>query len=282
MFQGLVFSLSKEQEVTVMSRSLVGANTPDCLGEAIAYRFAQAGAKVVVSARTLTDGDHVLAGGISNVAATIERLGGQALAVRADIGLAEHRKHLIDQAENRFGPVDILVNNAAVTYFERVQDFQQKHFDLMFRVQVEAPFALAQRVLPGMIARGHGAILNVSSHAALHPAIDVGGRGGTVYGMCKAALERFTTGLASEVYGQGVAVNVISPGLVATPGVLHHNLINEDTPAGRVTPIEHMAEACLRLVQGDPKHLSGLISYADDVMTQFDLVAEALPPLHGV
>ena len=279
-----------------MSLSSVGANAADCLdgrvvvitgasrgiGEAIAYRFAQAGAKVVVSARTLSDGDHVLAGGILNVAATIERLGGQALAVRADIGLAEHCKHLIDEAESRFGPVDILVNNAAVTYFERVQNFQQKHFDLMFRVQVDAPFALAQRVLPGMITRGHGAILNVSSHAARHPAIDVGGRGGTVYGMCKAALERFTTGLASEVYDQGIAVNVISPGLVATPGVLHHNLINEDTPAGRVTPIEHMAEACLRLVQGDPKNLTGLITDADEVMQQFDLVAQTLPPLHGI
>ena len=279
-----------------MSLSSVGANAADCLdgrvvvitgasrgiGEAIAYRFAQAGAKVVVSARTLSDGDHVLAGGILNVAATIERLGGQALAVRADIGLEEHRKHLIDEAESRFGPVDILVNNAAVTYFERVQNFQQKHFDLMFRVQVDAPFALAQRVLPGMITRGHGAILNVSSHAARHPAIYVGGRGGMVYGMCKAALERFTTGLASEVYDQGIAVNVISPGLVATPGVLHHNLINEDTPAGRVTPIEHMAEACLRLVQGDPKNLTGLITDADEVMQQFDLVAQTLPPLHGI
>jgi|TARA_B110000240_G_scaffold198328_1_gene258358 citronellol/citronellal dehydrogenase len=279
-----------------MSLSLVGANEAGCLagrvavitgasrgiGEAIAYRFAQAGAKVVVSARTLSDGDHVLAGGISNVVATIERLGGQALAVRADIGLAEHREHLIDQAESTFGPIDILVNNAAVTYFERVRNFQKKHFDLMFRVQVEAPFALAQSVLPGMIERRQGAILNVSSHAARHPAIDVGGRGGTVYGMCKAALERFSTGLASEVFDQGIAVNVISPGLVATPGVLHHNLINEDTPADRVTPIEHMAEACLRLVHGDPRRLTGLNTYADDVMKQFNLAPQTLPPLHGV
>ena len=64
--------------------------------------------------------------------------------------------------------------------------------------------------------------------------------------------------------------------------MLHHNLINEDTPAGRVTPIEHMAEACLRLVQGDPKNLTGLITYADEVMQQFDLVAQTLPPLHGI
>ena len=77
-------------------------------------------------------------------------------------------------------------------------------------------------------------------------------------------------------------MNVISPGLVATPGVLHHNLINEDTPADRVTPIEHMAEACLRLVHGDPRHLTGLNTYADDVMKQFNLAPQTLPPLHGV
>ena len=70
--------------------------------------------------------------------------------------------------------------------------------------------------------------------------------------MCKAALERFTTGLAQEVFDDGIGVNVISPGLVATPGVMHHKLINESNEA-RVTPVEHMAEACLRLCHGDPK-----------------------------
>ena len=102
-----------------------------------------------------------------------------------------------------------------------------------------------------------GWILNISSHAALHPAVNAGGGGGTVYGMCKAALERMTTGLASEVYGDGIGVNVISPGLVATPGVMHHNLITEDTPEERVTPVEHMSEACLRLVYGDQKKKRG-------------------------
>ena len=101
------------------------------------------------------------------------------------------------------------------------------------------------------------------------------GKGGTVYGMCKAALERFTTGLAQEVFDDGIGVNVISPGLVATPGVMHHKLINESNE-DRVTPVEHMAEACLRLCHGDPTALTGRIDYADAVMAEFSLSAPTL------
>ena len=145
----------------------------------------------------------------------------------------------------------------------------------MMDVQVWAPFELAQLVLLGMRERGSGWILNVSSHAALHPEKTTQGRGGTVYGMCKAALERFTTGLAQEVYDEGIGVNVISPGLVATPGVMHHKLINESNE-DRVTPVGHVAEACLHLCHGDPQTLTGRIDYADAVMEEFSLSARSL------
>ena len=117
---------------------------------------------------------------------------------------------------------------------------------------------------------------SISSGAAIHPQQPYNRRGGgAVYGMCKAALERFTTGLAVEHYEDNIGVNVISPGLVATPGALHHNLINEQTKH-RVTPVEHMAEACLRLVHGDPRVLTGRIDYADAVMQEFRLSAAEL------
>ena len=246
------------------------------IGEAIALRYAQEGARVVVSARTIDDGDHVLAGGINNVVQRIVDAGGQAIAVRSDLAIKEHRENLVKEALAAFGSVDILVNNAAVTYFVQVKDFTDKHRNLMFEVQVNAPFHLSQLVLPAMQGRGSGWILNISSHAAIHPAKEVAGRGGTVYGMCKAALERFTTGLASEVYDDGIGVNVISPGLVATPGVVHHQLITADTPVENITPVENMAEACLRLVYGDPQEFTGKVTYAVDVMRDYDLVAGAL------
>ena len=241
------------------------------IGEAIAIRYAMEGAKVVVSARTVNEGDHVLPGSINEVVKRINDAGGSALAVRADLGQEEHRVHLIEAAEEAFGAVDILVNNAAVTYFIAVTEFSEKRYKLMMEVQVYGPFRLAQLVLGKMRERKSGWILNVSSGAAQHPAKEAAGRGGTVYGMCKAALERFTTGLAAEVYQDGIGVNVISPGLVATPGVLHHKLVTDQTPKERITPVENMAEACLRLVYGDPASMTGIITHAKDVLAEYDL-----------
>ena len=245
------------------------------IGEAVARRFAMEGAKVVVSARTVEAEDHYLPGTITDTVNRINAAGGDAIAVRADLASAADRAALIDAAVKAYGAVDILVNNAAITYFIPVEDFPEKRFRLMMDVQVWAPFDLSQRVLPGMKERGRGRILNISSHAAIHPDKAMPGRGGTVYGMCKAALERFTTGLAQEVYDNGIGVNVISPGLVATPGVMHHKLINESNKE-RVTPVEHMAEACLRLCHGDSKQITGRIDYADAVMKEFALQAADL------
>ncbi|MCY4656902.1 MAG: SDR family NAD(P)-dependent oxidoreductase [Gammaproteobacteria bacterium] len=241
------------------------------IGEAIARRFAMEGAKVVVSARTVEDSDHFLEGTIKRTVETIEAAGGEALAIKANLADAAERQNLIKETEANYGPVDILVNNAAVTWFVPVADFAEKKFRTMMDVQVWAPFELTQLCLPSMIEREQGWILNISSHAAIHPmAKSPGGHGGTVYGMCKAALERFTTGLAQELYSKSIAVNVISPGLVATPGVVHHNLINEANK-NRVTPVEHMAEACLRLCYGSPDEITGRIDYADEVIKEFDL-----------
>lgn len=241
------------------------------IGEAIARRFAMEGAKVVVSARTVEESDHFLEGTIKQTVKTITDAGGEAVAIKSNLADESERRGLIEQAIDHYGQVDILVNNAAVTWFVPVVDFAEKRFRTMMDVQVWAPFELAQMCLPGMIERGRGWILNISSHAAIHPnAKAPGGHGGTVYGMCKAALERFTTGLAQETFGKGVGVNVISPGLVATPGVVHHKLINEANK-DRVTPVEHMAEACLRLCNGDPNEISGRIDYADEVIAEFNL-----------
>lgn len=246
------------------------------IGEAIAIRLAMEGAKVAVSARTVEEGDHVLPGSINSVVKRIKDAGGEAKAIRADLFIEEHRVNLIKQTEDAFGSVDILVNNAAITYFIPVSDFPEKRYRLMMEVQVFAPFHLSQLVLPNMRQQKSGWILNISSHAALHPMKDTKGRGSTVYGMCKAALERFTSGLAAEVYSDNIGVNVISPGLVATPGVVHHKLITEDTPEEQITPVEHMSEACLRLVHGDPKELTGKITYADDMLREYKLTPAEL------
>ena len=185
------------------------------IGEEIARRFAAEGAAVAVSARTVEEGDHPLPGSINSTVKSITDTGAMAIAIAADLAKAEDRVRLVETTERELGPISILVSNAAITYFEPVETFSKRHYDLMFDVQVRSPFELAQLVLPGMRARKEGWILNISSLASRHPQGPpfnwrLGG-GGTVYGMCKAALERFTTGLAAEVYDDGIAVNALSP-----------------------------------------------------------------------
>jgi NAD(P)-dependent dehydrogenase (short-subunit alcohol dehydrogenase family) len=243
------------------------------IGEAIAARLAMEGAKIVISARTEREGDSKLPGTLNDTLARLKKAGAEAILIRADLAQAGERERLVEKAIAAFGPVDILVNNAAITFFMPVADFTDKRYGLMLEVQVHAPFHLSQLVLPGMKAKGRGAIVNISSGAALHPKppyTPAAMRGGTVYGMCKAALERFTTGLAAEVQKDGVAVNVISPGLVATPGVAVHGLITEQT-RNMVTPIEYIAEAAYRLAIADPTQMTGRILNARPFLEELDV-----------
>jgi NAD(P)-dependent dehydrogenase (short-subunit alcohol dehydrogenase family) len=123
--------------------------------------------------------------------------------------------------------------------------------------------------------RGHGAgwILNVSSAAARHPAIPPTSRavrGGTVYGMCKAALERLSTGLAAELYQDNIAVNALSPTrVVPTPGTIFHRLTTADDP--RAEPPAVMAEAALLLCHREPRTLTGRIAYSQELLTEFGI-----------
>src|SRR5690348_5702597 len=106
------------------------------IGAAIAQRLAADGAAVAIAARTVHEGDHRLTGSLETTAAAITEAGGRVLTVNADIARAEDRQSLVDTVSRDIGPVDILVNNAAVTYFEPVAEFPEKHFELMFSVQV--------------------------------------------------------------------------------------------------------------------------------------------------
>lgn len=240
------------------------------IGESIAKRFAEEGAAVAVSARTTEQRDERLPGTIHDTVAAITEAGGRAVAIRADLSSQEDRERLVHETESELGPPDILVNNAAVTYFQPVDDFPEKRYRLMLEVQVRAPFELSQLVIPIMRSKGGGWICNISSGAARHPKPDQArGRGGTVYGMCKAALERFSTGLAAELYPDNIAVNALSPSrVVATPGVMLHRLIPPDAPEGIDEPPEVMAEATLALCAGDPKELTGRIAYSQQLLEE--------------
>jgi citronellol/citronellal dehydrogenase len=244
------------------------------IGAEIARRFAAEGAAVAVAARTTEAGSSALPGTIGETAEQISAAGGTAIAIQADLSKPEHRERLVAETTSKLGAPDILVSNAAVTYFTRVEDFTPKRYALMFDVQVEAPFHLATLVLPGMREHGRGWILNISSIAARHPAMPPGafaGRGGTVYGMCKAAIERFSTGLAAELYPDNIAVNALSPTkVVPTPGTLFHHLTSGDDDPN-AEPSSVMAEAALALCHRDPQSLTGRVTYSQELLTELGI-----------
>ena len=241
------------------------------IGAAVGQRLAADGASVALAARTINEGDHPHAGSLATVVEQIAAGGGSALAIAADLAEPEERRRVVDTVTQRLGPVDILINNAAITYFEPVDTFSEKHYRLMFEIQVRAPFELAQLVLPSMRERRSGWIVNVSSGVGRHPSgppYRRGAVGGTVYGMCKAALERFTTGLAAEVYEDGIAVNVVSPsGLVLTPGVLYHRL-DQFTPPEHYEDVAVVTEAIHALATGDPATLTGRVALAKPLLEE--------------
>ena len=247
------------------------------IGAAVAARLAMEGAKVVCTARTTDQAESRLPGTLTETVERINRAGGKAVGVKADLAQASDRERLYEETLAAYGSPDILVNNAAVTFFIPIETFPSKRFDLMMEVQVWAALHLSQLVLPKMRERKGGAIITLSSGAAIHPARPFEGvrPGGTVYGMCKAALERFSTGLASEVYADNISVNAISPGLVDTPGVAVHGLINENTKH-RVSPIENIAEACYQIATRDPKAMTGRIDHAAPFLAEFGITPSEL------
>jgi NAD(P)-dependent dehydrogenase (short-subunit alcohol dehydrogenase family) len=241
------------------------------IGEGIARRLAQAGAKVVVSARTVEVRDERLPGTVHTVADAIKAAGGEATAIPGNLQKAEDREQLIATALETYGTVDILVNNAAILVPGGTIDFSERYFDRMFEILVKAPFHLCQLTLPGMIEAGGGSVLNISSRAAIHPQPGQSSADGAVYGMTKAAIERFTTGLAAEMFDHKISVNALSPQrVVATPGQLFGRQYTREM-LDASEPVEHMAEAALALVTGAPGERTGGIRYSAEVIEELGL-----------
>ena len=239
------------------------------IGEGIARRLGLAGAKVVVTARTVEVRDERLPGTVHAVAEAIRAAGGEATAVPANLQKAPARADLVQAALDAYGQVDILVNNAAILVPGGTLDYSERYYDRMFELLVKAPFHLCQLCLPSMIERGGGSVLNISSIAAIHPKPGQRSYDGAVYGMTKAAIERFSTGLAAEMFQHGISVNALSPTkVVATPGQMFARKYSREM-LDAAEPVEAMAEAAFALVTGDPKTVTGGIRYSAEVLEAF-------------
>ncbi len=242
------------------------------IGKATAQLFAAEGAKVVCAARTLSEGDHMLEGSLSTTISQIEKAGGIAVAVQTDVSNEESCTWLVETTRQHFGPVDVLVNDAALNYYIPIKDYPVRRWVRAFAVNVHAPFILSQKVLPDMIERGSGAIINVSSGAAIGPGrgpYTEPGRADTMYGTTKAALERFTQGLAREVYQYGISVAAVSPSqVVPTPGTIYHKLVTGfDDPQGE--PPETMSRAILLLATEPLDRVTGRVTYSQAILKEF-------------
>jgi len=251
------------------------------IGAEIAKLFGQEGAKVICAARTLREGDHrMLEGSLESTVSEIREAGGEAAAVAVNISETEECETLVQATRDTYGPADILVNNAALTYFIPVKEFPVNRWLRSWLVNFQAPFILSQLVLQDMITRGSGNIVNISSASAVGPGrgpytVPPANAGGTCYGAEKAALERFTQGLAMEVYQHGVTVNCVSPSLVVpTPGTVYHNLVTGmDDPKGE--PAELMAKATLLLASEPLDKVTGRVTYSQQILQEFGWITDA-------
>ncbi len=250
------------------------------IGLAIARRLAAEGASVVVNCSRL--GVHgQQPGTLTETVSLIQANGGRAAAEVTDLQDGDARADLVARAEQHFGPLDILVNNAATTKWAFPSQCGLADRHRIFEVNYNAPVDLAQQSLPGMMERGEGWILNITSASAQQPQVPYrdskeAAHTIVVYGSSKAALNRYTEGLAHEVIDSGVFVNALMPVAIAlTPqaaALVGH--IARSSP-DMAENVEVMAEAALELVTG--RHV-GQIAYSRVLLHQ---VARKVHSLDG-
>lgn len=186
------------------------------IGKGLALGYAEHGAAVVCAARSVRATPSDLPGSIDETVDAITAAGGRALAVRCDIGVEEDLRSLVTVTIDEYGRVDCLMNNAMAPTRAPFDESTVEMWDESMRVNVRSLFLLAKLVEPHMTAQGGGSIVNMSSHGADHAVAPLMPPGYLTYAVAKAAMERFSTGLAPELADRGITVNALRPGAVKT------------------------------------------------------------------
>lgn len=183
------------------------------IGKAIAIALAEEGADVVIAARTEEEKES-LPGTIHRTAQEIRARGRKALAIKTDVTREEEVEQMARRAIEEFGGIDILVNNAGIGVPGTILDVSTKRWDLIMAVNLRGTFLCTRAVLPKMVEQKRGSIINLSSILGTRVI-----EGGVPYGVTKAAIERFTSGLAREVREYNIAVNALCPSYTDTEGI---------------------------------------------------------------
>jgi len=248
------------------------------LGRAIALGAAQAGAKVAVTARSVSE--------LAETVELIQQAGGRALALPADVTDYHAVVEGVAAAESQLGPIDVLINGAGS--FRALGNAAQIDPDEWWReveINLRGSFVCARAVLPGMIARRRGRIINIVSAAGLQAIETV-----SAYGVSKAALIRLTEALAAETRPHGIAVLAVHPGTVRTPMSEYAATspqIQERAPLvqqwfqqlfaeGGDTPMEQAVAFMLAVASGRADALSGCYLSVEDDLEALSAQAEVI------
>ncbi|BCI51080.1 oxidoreductase [Mycolicibacterium litorale] len=239
------------------------------IGRAIAQRLAAEGATVVVTARSYTPSPSVragtaaaLPGTIGETIALIEAAGGTAYGVAADLEDHDQRLRLVDEVLDRTGRLDVLVNNAGYADYSVIERMGMDTFDRTVEHYLRTPFVLSQNAIPHMRDQDGGWIVNIGSVTGMAPVRPFReynkSSGDVVYASVKAALHRFTQGLAAEVLDDNIAVNCVGPSTaVRTPGA--SQLIPDTFPT---EPVEYLAETVLAMCHLPAADRTGLVAFS--------------------
>ncbi|WP_404333159.1 SDR family NAD(P)-dependent oxidoreductase [Mesobacillus maritimus] len=176
------------------------------LGRALAIAFAKEGARLAICARTAAE--------ILKVKTELESLGGEVLAVSADISLQRDVERFVAMTEEAYGRIHVLINNASMlgpSPMPLLLDYPAEDYAEVLRVNAVSPFLLSRRVLPGMLQRNEGSIINVTSEAG-----HTGYAGWGAYGISKFAVEGLTQTWADELSETNIRINMVDPGEMDT------------------------------------------------------------------
>lgn len=227
------------------------------IGEGIAKIFAKEGAKVVVANRTLEKGEKVVS--------EVKSLGGEAIFIQTDVSSWESWENLVNKTVDVYGGVDILVNNAGVVKFSPLHQTMEEDLNYILNINLKGVFYGMKAVIPHMIEKGKGKIVNIASIAAL-----VGFDQLSVYCASKGGILALTREAALEYAKNKININCIAPGVVVsemTKGLLEDEKTKQgflmNIPLGRIGTPEDIAYGALYLASDESDYITGQVLVID-------------------
>ncbi len=226
------------------------------IGRAIAIDFARAGADVVVAARSSEKAPTKLPGTIEETAREVEAAGRRALAVPMDVTDEAQVQAMAQRTLEEFGRVDVLVNNAGISFPAPFSQTSLKRWDLVMNVNLRGPVTCTQAFLPRLLEQGRGRIINISSYLA-----EVLMPGMMSYSVSKIALEKLTQALAAELQPKSIAVNALRIEMnIVTEGWQY---LNPSIDYSNWEKPEAASEAALWLATRDPSYTGQVVTISE-------------------